>query len=164
MGTHHTQTCAVAGFLNIFGDAWTWLVIREAFYGATRFTEFRRNTGIARNLLSQRLSMLVDEGILHREDVGQQGPRYEYRLTHKGEALVPVLVAMIQWSNEHVFGPGREPVLLLERKTLNEVRKVVPRTARGRSLHWEDIVAQPGPGANKTARMRILNSPHGTED
>ena len=164
MAKRHTQTCAVAGFLNVFGDGWTWLIIREAFYGATRFSEFHRNTGIARNLLSQRLSMLVDEGILRREDVGEHGPRYEYRMTPKGEALFPVLVTMIQWSNEHVFGAGREPIRLLELNSRKELKKVAPTTARGRVLHWPDIVAQPGPGANKAARMRILESLHGVED
>jgi len=164
MAKRHIQACAVAGFLNIFGDGWTWLVIREAFYGATRFSEFQRNTGIARNLLSQRLSMLVDEGILRRDDVGERGPRYEYRMTPKGEALFPVLVTMIQWSNEHVFGAGREPIRLLERNSMKQLKKVVPTTARGRVLHWPDVVAQPGPGADKAARMRILESPQGIDD
>ncbi|MEM7138684.1 MAG: helix-turn-helix domain-containing protein [Myxococcota bacterium] len=164
MTKRHEQACAVAGFLNIFGDAWSWLIVREAFYGATRFSEFQRNTGIARNLLSQRLSMLVDEGILRREEVGKRGPRSEYRLTAKGEALMPILVTMVQWSNEHVFGAGREPIRLLERNSRKALKKVEPRTARGRALRWPDIVAQPGPGADKFARARILESVIGVED
>ena len=96
MAKPHTQTCPIAAFLNVFGDAWTLMIIREAFYGATRFTEFQRNTGAARNLLSDRLAMLVSNGVLERQNVGEQGTRYAYRLTDKGQSLVPVLVAMMQ--------------------------------------------------------------------
>ncbi|MEL7372034.1 MAG: helix-turn-helix domain-containing protein, partial [Myxococcota bacterium] len=81
MGKRHTQTCPVAGFLNIFGDSWTLMIVREAFYGATRFSEFQRNTGIAKNLLSDRLSMLVEEDILQIENIGERGTRYAYRFT-----------------------------------------------------------------------------------
>lgn len=164
MAKRHTQTCPVAGFLNIFGDAWTLLVIREAFYGATRFSEMQRNTGIAKNLLSDRLSMLVDEGLFEREDIGERGARYAYKLTEKGRSLATVLVAMAQWSNEHVFGKGREPVLLAERSTGKTLKKLTPRSANGKPLQWRDIVAQPGPGANKAARVRILQSEHGVDE
>ena len=80
MSKRHTQKCSVAGFLNVFGDGWTLLVIREALYGATRFSEFRANTGIAKNLLSDRLSKLVDEGILATEDIGERGSRNALQL------------------------------------------------------------------------------------
>ena len=123
MAKRHTQTCPVAGFLNIFGDAWTLMIIREAFYGATRFSEIQRNTGIAKNLLSDRLSMLVAEGVLEREDVGERGSRYAYKLTAKGRSLAPVFIAMSQWSNEHVFGAGGEPVFLIERQDRQEAEK-----------------------------------------
>ena len=164
MVRRHTQACPLSGFLNIFGDGWTWLIVREAFYGATRFSEFQRNTGIAKNLLSQRLSMLVDEGVLRREDVGTKGLRYEYRMTPKGEALFPVLVTMVQWSNEHVFGAGREPLRLLERDSKKELRKVTPSTAGGRVLHWPDVLTQPGPGADKAVRRWIRQSPNRFDD
>ena len=151
----HTHACSVARFLNLFGDAWTWLVVREAFYGATRFTEFQRNTGIARNLLSERLRKLVDAGILDREDVGERGTRYAYRLTEKGRALLPVLVAMVQWSNRELYGAGAEPVLLVDRATGLELADLAPRAADGEALAWGSVAAQPGPGADRAARERI---------
>ena len=164
MAKRHTQTCPVAGFLNIFGDAWTLLIIREAFYGATRFSEMQRNTGIAKNLLSDRLSVLAAEGLLDREDVGVRGARYAYKLTAKGRSLAPVIVAMSQWSNEHVFGAGREPVFLVERKTGRKLKKLAPASADGKPLQWRDIASRPGPGADKAARIRIAKSEHGLEE
>ena len=158
MAKRHTQTCPIAGFLNIFGDSWTLLILREAFYGGTRFSEFQRNTGIAKNLLSDRLSMLVEEGILEREDVGERGSRYAYKLTEKGKSLIPVYVAMLQWGNEHIYGEGKEPVILVERDSGKPVPKVGLVTDTGAPLKWRNISARPGPGANKAAQIRIAKA------
>lgn len=161
MSKRHEHACPVAAFLNIFGDAWTLMVIREAFYGATQFSEIQRNTGIAKNLLSARLSMLVEEGVLYREDIGERGSRFAYKLTEKGKSLVPVLVAMVQWSNEHLFSGGKEPVFLVERKSGKPLKRLVPSNARGRELGWGDILTQPGPGADRAMRARIASGGHG---
>ena len=161
MSKRHEHACPVAAFLNIFGDAWTLMVIREAFYGATQFSEIQRNTGIAKNLLSSRLSMLVEEGVLYREDIGERGSRFAYRLTEKGCSLVPVLVAMVQWSNEHLFSEGQEPVFLVERKSGKPLKRLIPSNARGRELKWGEILTRPGPGADRAMRARILSSKHG---
>tara|TARA_R110001606_G_scaffold309402_1_gene456362 strand:- start:4292 stop:4786 length:495 start_codon:yes stop_codon:yes gene_type:complete len=158
MAKRHTHTCPIAGVLNIFGDNWTWLVIREAFYGATRFSEIQRNTGIAKNVLSDRLDVLVNEGILAREDVGENGTRYAYRLTEKGESLHPVLLALHQWGNEHVYGPGNEPVLLLERATGKPLQPFAPTSRDGRRLTRADILARPGPGASKATVRRLAEA------
>ena len=155
MANRHTQTCAIAGALNVLGDSWTLLLVREAFYGSTRFSEFQRNTGIAKTLLSDRLGFLVEEGIFRREDVGEQGTRYAYYLTDKGRALDKVMVALTQWSNEHVFGEGNEPMLLLERETGKPVEEMQLRGASGRQLEPRDVVYQPGPGASRAARRRL---------
>lgn len=157
MSKRHEHACPVAAFLNVFGDAWTLMVIREAFYGATQFSEIQRNTGIAKNLLSARLSMLVEEGVLYREDIGERGSRYAYKLTEKGKSLVPVLVAMVQWANEHLFSEGTEPVFLVERKSGKPLKRLIPSNARGRALKWGDILARPGPGADRATRARILS-------
>lgn len=158
MSRPHTQSCSVAQFLNVFGDAWTWLVVREAFYGATRFTEFQRNTGIAKNLLSERLRKLTGAGILQREDVGERGTRYAYHLTDKGRSLFPVMVAMVQWSDQELHGPGQEPVVLVDKATGRPLAPLVPRAASGEELGWEDVAAEPGPGADRAARARIAAS------
>lgn len=155
MSKRHQQTCPIAEFLNIFGDAWTFMILRESFLGETRFTAFQRNTGISKNLLSERLSTLLDEGIIQREDIGTTGPRYAYQLTEKGRALAPVLVAMAQWGNEHVFGEGNEPLHLLEKGNGTPIRKLAPASANGTPIHWRDIVIRSGSGTSKAARLRF---------
>ena len=155
MSKPHTQTCPVARFLNIFGDSWTWMIVREAFYGATRFGEFRRNTGIARNILSDRLSMLVAQNILERRDVGGTGTRYAYHLTAQGQALFPVLVAMVQWGNEHIFGSEGAPVVLVDRESGEALGSLAPMTPDGRKLAWTELGLRPGPGASRAARARL---------
>ena len=157
MAKKHAQACPIAGFLNLFGDAWTLMVIREAFSGVERFTDIRKNTGIAKNLLSSRLSTLVEEGVLRRENVGERGTRYAYKLTDKGRTLGPIFQAMHEWGNEHVFGPGNEPVLLEERDTGKPVRRLEPVSHSGEALNWSDIVVKPGPGADAGTLWRMRN-------
>ncbi len=151
----HTQCCGVAAALNVLGDHWTLLLVREAFYGSTRFSEFQRNTGIAKTLLSDRLAFLVEEGIFRRENVGEHGTRYAYHLTEKGRALETVMLALVQWSNEHVFGEGKEPMLLLERKTGRPVGELRLRNDRGKPLDARDVAFRAGPGASRAARKRF---------
>ena len=86
MAEPHQQTCPIAASLNELGDAWTLLIVREALYGATRFRDFRNNTGIAKNLLASRLNQMVETDILEKFDVGEHGTRYEYKLSPKGKA------------------------------------------------------------------------------
>lgn len=155
MTQQHKQTCPIAGFLNIFGDHWTLLVVREAFYGATRFKDFQRNTGMARNLLSDRLAMLVGEEVLAKRDIGDRGTRFEYVLTNRGETLLPVLAAMNQWGNEHVFGSGKEPVLMIERATGKPIRPVQVLGESQDPLERRHIGARPGPGASPATVKRI---------
>lgn len=158
MSKPHSQTCPVAAFLNLFGDAWTWMIVREAFYGASRFSEFRRNTGIARNILSDRLSTLVGAGILERRDVGETGTRFAYRLTDKGRSLLPVLLAIVQWGNEQLYGPDQAPVLLFDRTRGEALARIVPLSRDGKPLGWEEIAVRPGPGASRAARVRLAHS------
>ena len=94
MANRHTHTCGIAAMMNIFGDRWTWLIVREAFYGSSRFTEFQRNTGASRNILADRLSALIENGIFEEIEVGVRGKRTAYSLTEKGKALSPVMIAM----------------------------------------------------------------------
>ncbi|WOJ96999.1 helix-turn-helix domain-containing protein [Congregibacter brevis] len=155
MAKKHRQTCPIASFLNVFGDAWTLLVVREAFYGATRFGEFRNNTGAAKNILSDRLAMLVDEGILTTVDVGEQGTRYEYRLTERGESLMPVFVAMTQWGNEQIYGARSEPVDFYEKASGKKLLKLQPRDRQGNALANGDIAVKAGPGASAATIKRI---------
>lgn len=151
----HTQPCSVSAALNIFGDAWTLIVVREALYGTSRFRDFRRATGIAKNLLSDRLNSLVAEDILERINIGKAGERYEYRLTPKGEALSTVLVAIIQWSDQWVYGAGKEPLIFRHARTGETLGPMRATWPNGEIVNRATVAATPGPGANQAIRDRF---------
>src|SRR4051812_16833491 len=93
--------CPVARTLDIVGERWTLLILRDAFNGVRRFEDFAVSLPIARNVLTDRLRTLVEHGILSREPYQSNPPRYTYRLTPAGMELYPVIVALMQWGNRH---------------------------------------------------------------
>lgn len=155
MVRRHDQLCPIAASLNQLGDMWTLLVVREALNGVTRFGDFQRNTGIAKNLLADRLSKMVADGMLERRDIGLRGRRYEYRLTQKGRSLAPVVVAISQWGNTWLFDKGREPIALVHAKTGMPLAPLRPLSAAGQAFDWREVMIVPGPGADKRLRKRF---------
>ncbi|CAD0187243.1 hypothetical protein RUESEDTHA_04155 [Ruegeria sp. THAF57] len=155
----HKQTCSIAGFLNLFGDAWTLLIVREAFYGTTRFSDFQRRTGAAKNLLSDRLSKLVDHEILEKVDIGATGAHYVYNLTAKGQSLKPLLASIIVWSNEHLYPDGQEPTLVLSRETGEVVHSFEMKFDSLQPHVAQDLDVVAGPGANEATRKRLTVGP-----
>ena len=103
------RDCTIADALEVVGDRWSLLVVRELFYAQRRFTEIARNTGAPRDILTTRLRKLVEHGVIAREQYSDRPPRYEYRLTEAGRALSPVLLTLKQWGHEHVR-QGPDPV------------------------------------------------------
>src|SRR5215204_3268371 len=95
--TYEGQTCSVARALELVGERWTLLVLRDAFLGVRRFDDFQRSLGVARNVLQTRLERLVEEDLLERRLYQERPARYEYRLTEKGLDLWPALVALMKW-------------------------------------------------------------------
>ena len=154
----HRPDCPVAAMLNIFGDRWTLLIIREAFYGAVRFSEFERNTGIAKNLLTDRLALLTDEGILERHDVGQSGTRFAYRLTEKGRSLQTVLIAMVQWSNANCYRDGKGPIEFIERASGKPIAPLQATSQDGVRLQPRELKVIPGPGATRRTLARLADA------
>lgn len=144
--------CGIARSLDILGDVWTLLIVRDAFFGVRRFADFQRDLGIAKNVLSQRLRKLVEHDILERVDVGEHGERFEYRLTEKGEALLPVLTTLREWGDRWVFGEGREPLVMRDRATGERLPETLVRARDGRPVGRRDIRAEAGPGANERTR------------
>ncbi|HEU0335546.1 MAG TPA: helix-turn-helix domain-containing protein [Gaiellaceae bacterium] len=137
------ELCSVARTLEIVGDRWTWLIVRDAFLGLTRFAEFQSSLGIAPNVLGDRLSRLVDEGIFERVRYGEHRLRYEYRLTQKGADLFVALNALRQWGDTYLC---RKPMRLLRRKSDKTpvVAALVPEGAH--VLGNNDVELVPGPG------------------
>ena len=106
------ETCSIARAMEILGERWTFLILREAFYGVRRFSDMQRNLGIARNMLSTRLQTLVGAGVLERRLYQQEPERYEYRLTEAGRDLYPAIVALMRWGDKHLQGELGPPVVL----------------------------------------------------
>lgn len=98
--------CPVAQALDLVGDSWNVLILREAFYGSSRFEQFSAHLGIASNVLTRRLRSLVDSGLLERSRYNDHPPRYEYLLTDTGRELRPVLLTLLQWGQRHAAGSG----------------------------------------------------------
>jgi DNA-binding HxlR family transcriptional regulator len=151
------ENCSVAQALEVLGDWWTLLLIREAMVGTRRFADFEANLGIAKNVLTQRLAHLVDRGVLARIDAGVHGTRYEYELTPMGKDLATVMTALREWADRWVFGEGREPLLVFDRRTGRPVPRLRIRGEDGELLRARDLDVRPGPGASERtlARFRL---------
>jgi DNA-binding HxlR family transcriptional regulator len=145
--------CAIGAAVGIFGERASFLVLREAFNGVRRFEDMQRRTGIPRQVLSDRLTRLVSEGLLRKVPYQQAGQRSrdEYRLTSKGLDLYPVLVALMQWGDKYEAGPGGPPVLLRHRDCGEPVQLQLSCRAGHILGSARDVTPVPGPGARKIA-------------
>src|SRR6478672_4837769 len=137
------QNCSIAGALEIVGERWTLLIIRDAFLGLRRFDEFRESLGIARNVLSDRLNKLVEEGIFEREPYGDRPDRFDYRLTRKGLDLHVALVGLRQWGDRYLY--DKPPTLARRKRDKRRlVAALVPAETRTVPVHEAEFVAGPG--------------------
>ena len=153
------ENCSIARALEILGDWWTLLILREAFLGARRFADFEAMLDISKNILSRRLDHLVRHGVLARVDAGVHGTRYEYELTPMGKDLVTVITALRQWGDRWVFGAGHEPLLAFDRRTGRPIPPVRISDEMGAPMRGRDIELRPGPGltaAELTRRARAI--------
>jgi DNA-binding HxlR family transcriptional regulator len=100
--TYEGQNCSIARALELVGERWTLLIIRDALLGVRRFDEFQDSLGVARNVLTNRLNRLVGEGILERSAYSDRPPRFEYLLTEKGRELAVPVLALMQWGDRHL--------------------------------------------------------------
>jgi DNA-binding HxlR family transcriptional regulator len=137
------EPCSVAHALEIIGERWTWLIIRDAFLGMTKFDEFQKSLGIARNVLTDRLNRLVEEGIFERVLYQERPARYEYRLTGKGSDLFTALNALRQWGDQYL-SPKPMRLLRLKADKTPVVAALVPEGAPVLAPHEIELV--PGPG------------------
>jgi DNA-binding HxlR family transcriptional regulator len=142
------MNCSVAQCLEVVGEWWSMLIIRDAFLGVIRFDEFQERLGISRNILSQRLNHLVEAGVLAKVPYSEHPPRYDYRLTDKGRDLWPVLTTMRQWGDKYAAPDG--PPLQLTHKGCGHVSEAVLICSEcGAHLGARDVRAEPGPGATE---------------
>jgi DNA-binding HxlR family transcriptional regulator len=137
-------TCSVARTLDVVGDKWTLLVLRDAFYGVRRFEDFARDLGVARNVLTDRLTRLVDAGVLERRRYEDRPPRDEYRLTDKGRDLLPVILTMMRWGDSWL-SDGGGPVELVHKGCGEVTHAVASCAACGEELRPHELRVQPLP-------------------
>ena len=137
------QNCSIARALEIVGERWTLLIVRDAFLGRRRFDEFQESLGISRNVLTERLGRLVDEGILERVRYQERPERYEYRLTTKGRDLHLALTGLRQWGDAYL---SEKPPTLLRTKA-DRTPVVAALIPQGQAhLEVDEVELVPGPG------------------
>ena len=157
---YNGQVCSIAGALEVVGERWSLLIVRDVLLGLRRFEEMQADLGIARNVLQTRLTRLVDEGVLEKRLYQERPPRFEYRLTEKGLDLWPAIVALMQWGDRHAARAAGPPVLLAHKGCGGAVddHRICERC--GERLSVRDVRAQPGPGATpESPLMRRAQRP-----
>ncbi|MCW5747372.1 MAG: helix-turn-helix transcriptional regulator [Alphaproteobacteria bacterium] len=147
------MNCSIAAALDVVGDPWTLLILRDAMYGVRRFDEFQANLGIARNVLTARLKALVEAGVFRRVAYQQRPVRYEYRLSDKGAALFPVIVGLKEWGDR--FGAAAQdgrPMELENAATGQRIEPALIDLPSGHRLDLSNVRAVAGEGASPETR------------
>jgi DNA-binding HxlR family transcriptional regulator len=148
--TYEGQNCSIAKSLELIGERWTMLVVREIFLGHRRFDEMASRLDIARNVLTTRLARLVEEGVLEKVRYQERPERFEYRLTEKGIDLWPVIVSLLQFGDRY-YAPDGPPMVLRHKRCggLVDAHRICDTC--GKRLTARDVTGRPGPGARPAA-------------
>jgi len=148
--------CSIARTVDLLGDWWTPLVLREAFYGTKRFDDFQQVLGIGRNILTQRLNRLVEEGIFEKAPYQQRPVRHEYLLTPKGRELFPVLAAINSWGDRWLAREDGVPVVLHHASCAHDTAATVVCSQCREPLELDDVRVRLGPGFPQRHRRAAL--------
>ncbi len=146
--------CSIARSLDVLGDWWNPLILRECLYGVHRFDELQRWLGIGRNILTRRLALLVEQGVLEKRKYRERPDRYEYHLTDKGYDAALLLIALMPFGEKWYFEDGREPVLLYDRGTGARVRPGLVDLNTGEPIDVRQLLPGPGPAFPEDADIR----------
>ncbi len=155
---YRNQTCSIAGALEVVGERWSLLIVRNVFLGLRRFDQIQANLGIARNVLQARLEKLIEQDVLERVPYRERPPRYEYRLTEKGIDLWPIVVSLMQWGDRHTPPPGGPAVVLEHRGCGGRVDEHRVCEKCGTALQARDSRAVPGPGATPSSPLLLARA------
>ena len=155
--------CSVAQTLELIGEWWTLLILRNAFHGMRQFDAFQKQLGISTSVLSARLKKLTDAGVLSRRSSAHDARSVEYRLTEKGLELYPIMISLMQWGDKWCpNGRGRR-LDLRDRKTGRRIAGVRVLSAEGEALGPRDVEVRAGPGADAIAHSLVgTRSPSAT--
>jgi DNA-binding HxlR family transcriptional regulator len=141
------QSCSIAGALEVVGERWSLLIVRDILLGLRRFDELQSDLGIARNVLQTRLRRLQEQGVLERLPYQERPLRHEYRLTEKGLELWPMIVALMKWGDRYASPEGGPAVVLEHRGCGGAVDEHRICETCGTKLKARDAIGRPGPGA-----------------
>src|SRR2546422_8971926 len=141
------MNCSVARTLEIVGEWWTPLILRDAFLGLSRFEELQSSLGIARNVLTKRLTTLVQAGIMERQRYQEHPERFECLLTEAGRALFPIVVSLLEWGDRWTAGEAGPPPLLIHEPCGQAVDAVLTCSWCGEEVRLDNVQPEPGPGA-----------------
>jgi len=147
----HEAPCPISQLLELVGDRWSLLIIRDAFYGVRRFDGFQQHLGISKKVLTMRLNKLVEAEILKKELYQSRPDRYEYRMTIKGRELFPVLLTMVRWSHRWLVAEGQETIQLLHKDCGKTVEPKVICSHCDQPVTAARVQVMPGPGASREA-------------
>lgn len=146
------QNCSIAGALSIVGERWTLLIMREVMLGRRRFVEIKRNTGVASNILTDRLEMLVDHGLLRRKLYSEHPESYEYIPMRKGLDLNPVILSLLKWGDEYAAPAAGPPRVAVHTTCGHDAHAELHCGHCGEVLQSTELKVRPGPGANPKQR------------
>jgi DNA-binding HxlR family transcriptional regulator len=150
------MACSLARSLELIGDWWTPLIIRDLQLGVDRFDALAEDLGISRNLLTARLAHLVGHGIVDRQRYQEHPPRDRYVLTEAGRALMPVLLALIAWGDRWATPEGGPPLVFRHRRCGHRFTPTVACDVCGQPFAWGDVEPLPGPGLRRGPGTRLL--------
>lgn len=160
-GSFAEMNCPIAQTLERVGERWTLLILRNAFCGMSRFDQFQQHLGIGTNILANRLRALTGQGIMTRSQAVDDGRAFEYRLTDKGLALFPILVAMGEWGEKYAPHPNGARLKLVERASGLSIAGIRVLSANGRPLRAQDMAAVAGPAGDAKTRALSASSQAG---
>lgn len=149
------KECSMARAMEVVGDRWSILILREAYYGVKRFDEFEYYVGVAPNILSNRLKKFIDFGVMSRIPLPEHSGRYEYVLTEKGRDFFPAYLALKKWGDDWLAEPAGPQVVFRDRAVGREIKYPEPLTASGKPVRLEDVEVVAGKGAVPFNRKRF---------
>jgi DNA-binding HxlR family transcriptional regulator len=152
----HAMPCSIARTLAVVGEAWTPLILRDVVFGLTKFDEIQRDLGVATNVLTDRLTTLVEHELLSREPYQQRPLRYRYQLTAKGADLLPVLLSLMKWGDRWTADEAGPPVTIVHRRCGQPTEPLMVCSACKGPVHAGEVAARGGPGGRRGPGAYLL--------